>query len=244
MQHPSSSVLPFGSCIGVTKPHGVAVFSCDATTAPPVPPDHHHRGVWTGVAFQCVELARRHWLVARGRVFAPVATATDLWWHVDATADGRPCGAGPTAGRAARLWWTRSSSGPPRGPSWERATWRWWSPSARAPWTWRSRTSTTGPGPRGSTIPTRSGSRGSEGGTGSGPVGCRSCGGAGGATRSGAPCPALASSVPCCPHLRHTRWPCEGFMLLVSAVVARIARPSSIQTRRRPWRGPWWLRTT
>jgi glutathionylspermidine amidase/synthetase len=77
-------VAPFGTVLGIT--HGeTEVYSCDYASADPVryPDDDayvmYYNGTFTGIRYQCVELARRYLLINHGVVFDPIDMAYQIF---------------------------------------------------------------------------------------------------------------------------------------------------------------------
>lgn len=71
---------PWGETLGAAS--GVPAYSnCSAACFVPLP--HRESGTFTGIRWQCVEYARRWWLLNRGVFFGDVDVAADLWLKVD-----------------------------------------------------------------------------------------------------------------------------------------------------------------
>jgi hypothetical protein len=72
---------PFGAALGTTPTGLVAYSNCRPHCVLPVP--NRWEGTYTGIRWQCVELARR-WLIARrGLTFGDVDLAIDIWTDID-----------------------------------------------------------------------------------------------------------------------------------------------------------------
>lgn len=72
---------PFGAALGTTPTGLVAYSNCRPHCVLPVP--NRWDGTYTGIRWQCVELARR-WLIARrGLTFGDVNLAIDIWTGID-----------------------------------------------------------------------------------------------------------------------------------------------------------------
>jgi glutathionylspermidine amidase/synthetase len=97
-----NSASKFGTVIGVA-PGGVEAFSSDYKTAWRLPTAanfrHHHRGVYTGMRFQCVEFARRYLVHTRGVTFGGVGMAYEIMDlpHFTRVDFGAPAGRGGDA---------------------------------------------------------------------------------------------------------------------------------------------------
>eukprot|EP00667_Euglena_gracilis_P019397 EG_transcript_20789 len=114
------SKAPFGAVLGVTD-GGVEVYSCNYSTMyRELGRDllhfgsAYHNGVYTGAKYQCVELARRYWLINRGIVFESIPMAYHIFGLRSAkrVADNRsvplethPNGAGPRPEKGSLLIW-------------------------------------------------------------------------------------------------------------------------------------------
>lgn len=73
-------VSTWGEALGgaTTTP---AYSNCSAACVVPLPNREH--GIFTGIRWQCVEYARRWWLLNRGVFFGDVDVAADLWLKID-----------------------------------------------------------------------------------------------------------------------------------------------------------------
>lgn len=81
----SACATPFGARLGTTPMGLIAYSNCQPDCMLPVP--HRWDGTFTGIRWQCVELARR-WLVARrGLTFDSVDLAIDIWTEIDVYTD-------------------------------------------------------------------------------------------------------------------------------------------------------------
>jgi len=69
---------PFGTLLGISDGQ-VQVYSCDSATSPLLPQSNNLNGIFTGLKWQCVELARRWLLVNEGWVFDDVDVAFDIF---------------------------------------------------------------------------------------------------------------------------------------------------------------------
>lgn len=107
---PRVSPAWFGTVIGTTH-GGVRVYSNDDRSGDAARPMvNRMRGRFTGLRWQCVELARRYWLRNLGLRLPRVPDAADLWWRV------RTVRAGNRRLVVPRRWgWRRGSSPPPIG---------------------------------------------------------------------------------------------------------------------------------
>nr|CAL69924.1 hypothetical protein [Plasmodiophora brassicae]CAM98706.1 hypothetical protein [Plasmodiophora brassicae] len=74
----SSSAAPFGTILGETW-GGVQVYGCDSATANSTWMQNYVNGVFTGIKWQCVELARRYLLLNHGVVFDSIPMAYDIY---------------------------------------------------------------------------------------------------------------------------------------------------------------------
>lgn len=85
----SACVTPYGERLGAS-PDGVAAFSnCSAQCVLARP--HAVAGTFTGIEWQCVELARRWLILNRGLTYGEVDVAADIWdrvQHFTRVADG------------------------------------------------------------------------------------------------------------------------------------------------------------
>ncbi len=72
---------PWGETLGgsTTTP---AYSNCSAACFVPLP--NREQGIFTGIRWQCVEYARRWWLLNRGVFFGDVDVAADLWLKIPA----------------------------------------------------------------------------------------------------------------------------------------------------------------
>jgi glutathionylspermidine amidase/synthetase len=81
----SKPEAPFGTLLGRTPAHNVAVYSCNYNTLPEpkfgniTDFEHNVNGEYTGFKWQCVELGRRYWLESRGVVFDSIPMAYDIF---------------------------------------------------------------------------------------------------------------------------------------------------------------------
>jgi len=81
-------VTPYAATLGANE--GVEAYSnCSAACVDPTP-NYAAEATYTGIRWQCVEYARRWWLLRRGIVFGSVDTAHDMWAEVKRAA--RPAG--------------------------------------------------------------------------------------------------------------------------------------------------------
>lgn len=80
----SAGRAPFETVLGITD-GGVKVYSCNYDTANKTlyntteSLNAYYKGIYTGMKYQCVELARRYWLINYGVVFASVPMAYDIF---------------------------------------------------------------------------------------------------------------------------------------------------------------------
>jgi len=81
----SDCAAPFGAELGTTPTGLIAYSNCRPDCVLPVP--NRWEGTYTGIRWQCVEMARR-WLIARrGLTFGDVNLAVDIWDHIDHYSD-------------------------------------------------------------------------------------------------------------------------------------------------------------
>jgi len=77
-------VTPFGTVLGSNR--GIIAYSnCGPACINPTPASANtasKEDVYTGITWQCVEYARRWWLIERGAVFGSVDTADAMWKEV------------------------------------------------------------------------------------------------------------------------------------------------------------------
>lgn len=84
MTRPSPETTRFGTLLGLA-PGDVPVYSCDYETVDEsaLPDRHSYRseldGIYMGYKWQCVELARRWWMITRGYFFDEVAMAYEIF---------------------------------------------------------------------------------------------------------------------------------------------------------------------
>jgi glutathionylspermidine amidase/synthetase len=78
----SYSPAPFGTLLGITGDGQIEVFSNyvdDTTPSQGVNDENYINGIFTGLKYQCVELARRYWLIEYGVIFESIPNAYDIF---------------------------------------------------------------------------------------------------------------------------------------------------------------------
>ncbi|OQR96697.1 bifunctional glutathionylspermidine amidase/glutathionylspermidine synthetase [Achlya hypogyna] len=68
---------PFGTVLGVSD--DVCVYSCWNAACPKRSKEHFHNGIFTGLQWQCVELARRYLVVRSGVTFSSIRFAYQIF---------------------------------------------------------------------------------------------------------------------------------------------------------------------